>query len=176
MYIIDPVTGTTTLVGPHGNGVAFGKGLRFEFTVPCPVVEYQTNSLTSALDVDGVLAASCSRAITIKPLGSAGVVNFASTNVGLPWDAAYLNAPLISASGGAYTTGLGQIVNLNIGASPTFLNGGSTLGLGTPWASNFTINFNAPSAPATFSIQMVNIDPGFPDGFLLSQGCEMQAQ
>lgn len=176
LYIIDPLTGTAVLVGAHGNGVAFGKGLRFEYSVPCPLVEYQTNSPPSTLDVDGVIAGPCTRAVTVKPLGSSGTINLASTNVGLPWDAGILSAPLLSASGGALITGLGQIVNLDISGPVSFLNGGSTLSLSTVWGSNFTLNFVTPAAPGTFSMQMLNVDPGFPDGFLLSQGSELQAQ
>lgn len=177
LYIVDPATGTSTLVGAHGANVAFAKGMRFQLAVPCPVPQYQTNSPPSTLDVDGVLAAPCNRAVTIKPLNSMGTANFASTNVGQPWEAGIANAPLITFSGGAITTGLGQIVNLDIaGGGVSYLNGGSVLSLGTTWTTNFSLNFQAPATPTTFSIQMLNIDPTFPDGFLLSQGCEMQAQ
>ncbi|MAG55162.1 MAG: hypothetical protein CMJ83_02620 [Planctomycetes bacterium] len=174
LYTVDTATGVATLVGPHGNGVQFGKGFRIESAVPCQVVEYQTNSPPSTLDIDGVLAAPCVRAVTNLPIGAVGTVSFASTNVGFPYDAGVVLAPLIDVSGGAITTGLGQIVNINPGAGATlFLNGGVNLSLIVPFAGNFTLPVSS-GFPLTASIQMINVDPVFPEGFLLSQGCELR--
>lgn len=173
LYTIDTVTGVATLIGAHGAGVLFGKGLTFEASA-CPVPQYQLNYLAASLTLDGVAGGACSPAITTVSGGVPVVAAFSSVNTGLVWEAVLANAALVPPGGGAIGTAFGQILNVSLTAPVVvFLNGGAAPGFTTPFPGNFTVGFVAPPGPLTISAQMLVADPIFPDGFVLSQGCQL---
>jgi hypothetical protein len=86
-----------------------------------------------------------------------------------PWDVALSFIPGV-ASG--FTTGSGQIINVNLGdPALTFLNGGfmaSPLG-----PLPLTIPIVTPAANLTISTQLAVVDPAHPDGASLSALCQV---
>ena len=147
------------------------------FSGPC-FPEYQLNQAAATLTLDGVVGSAYSPAITTRCFGTSGAINFASTQVGLPWDAVISFEALVPASGGAFISGGGQIVNVNVitPAVPIlWLNGGSAPNVATTafpapsWAAFYT----APAASGSASIQMGCLDVTLPDSFAISQGCQL---
>jgi hypothetical protein len=172
LYTIDVVTGVVTLIGPHGAGVQFAKGMTFAGNL-CPVPQYQVNNTIASLTIDGVQSTSCSPAITTVASGAAVVVALSSLNVGYGFEAVISFAPLIPTFGGALITANGQILNVDLSAPGLlFLNGGASP-VFQPFPGSFNLNFVAPPGPFTASIQMVVADPTHPDGFVLSQGGQL---
>lgn len=140
----------------------------------CLIPEYETNSPGSNLDVDGVQGTPCQPAVTVQSQGAAGLANFASTNVGLGFEAVIAAAPLISVSGGALVTANLQFLNVNVAAPALlFLNGGAVPNFLVPFPGAFSVGYTAPQGPFVLSIQMANIDPGHPDLISISQGCQL---
>jgi len=168
LYTIDVVTGVVTLIGSHGAGVQFAKGMTFAAT--CTFPPYQVNSPYASLTINGVASTGCLPAITNVPGGATVVVAFSSINLGFGFEAVISLGPLLPAFGGALITANGQILNVNLAAPGLlFLNGGASP-VFQPFPGNFTLSFVAPPGPFTASIQMAVADPIHPDGFVLSQG------
>jgi hypothetical protein len=136
--------------------------------------EYETNNPAASLDLDGVQGSICTPAVTTKAPGALCVLGFASTNLGLGWEAMMCLGPLVPASGGALQTLSGQLLNVNL-ASPAvlYLNGGATPTFTVPFPGNISVPFWAPLTSVTLSIQSAHLDPTNPDGFSLSQGGQL---
>lgn len=143
----------------------------------CPA-EWQVNSTQASLDVNGLVLPnplSVNPAITTGIVGTAVNVNVGSTLVGNVHDLAVMFNPLIGASAGGVTTVGGQVLNLNL-ADPSlyYLYGPSGPFTGSNFfTGNYAINFT-PMVVLTASAQMGIADPGSADGFVLSQGSELQ--
>jgi len=145
--------------------------------VACAGQQFETNDAASFLAVDGVQTTGCLPAITVKAVGSQGMATFQSTNVGQPWEVVVTYAPLVPFSAGVPVSNNGQMVNVSWNIPGTwFFNGGNIPGYTVPFAFSFTAPFTSPSAPVTLGLQMVNFDPSHPDGFALSQGCQVDVQ
>jgi hypothetical protein len=142
--------------------------------VACLVPQFETNSPASSLTINGVQASSCIGAVTLINQNVFGVMSFASTNVGLGWEAVLATSSLLPASAGGFVTGNGQILNINFAApSVLYVNGGSVQSFAKPFPGNFPLGFVTPPFPQIGSIQMVNVDPSHPDGAAISQACEL---
>ena len=137
-------------------------------------VEYQTNSFSATLDVNGVQTTGSAPAVITGPPGSTHNVNFFSFNGGQNWDLAYGTAPLIPRSACAVATPFAQVLNIDI-ADPTFGTwfGGTLVG-GPPFV-NFALPVTFPVA-TNISMQMVIVSPNLPDGVALSQGVQINIQ
>lgn len=173
LYTIDVVTGVVTLIGPHGAGVNFAKGMTFAANTCSLFPPYQVNSLYASLTINGVAGTGCAPAIATLAGGATAVVAFSSINLGFGFEAVISFGPLVPAFGGALITANGQILNVNLAAPGLlFLNGGASP-VFQPFPGNFSLSFIAPPGPFAASIQMAIADPIHPDGFVLSQGGQL---
>jgi hypothetical protein len=135
--------------------------------------DFQINRPAASASIDGIQGTYCVPAIVMKAQGAPGVLSLGSTNVGSAFEVLISLAPLIPASGGAFVTANGQILNANLAAgSIAFLNGGP-LPVFTPLPGPLSITFLAPLLSLTASVQMAVLDPSHPDGFVLSQGIQL---
>ncbi len=133
--------------------------------------QYQVNQAGSSLDLDGSTSAAFNPMTASRCVGANATLNLGSSS-SLPWDLGLtIGASLVPVSGGAITTGSGQIVNLNlVHPSLTFLNG---LAFAFPFAP-LSLPFSVPALPS-IQAQMVNLSASNPDGFTLSAGLDLSA-
>ena len=148
-----------------------------QFVMQAGAPEWQQNSPAATFDLDGTLATSLNPAVTPKCVGSPGILNYASTQVGLPYDTAVvLSGSLVAASAGGFQTPGGQAVNVNMAApSLSWLNGGAALTLMTPYPANYGLPFSTPPILNSASAQSVWVDPTHADGLAVSQGAQLDA-
>jgi len=141
--------------------------------IPSVIPLYQTNSGSASMDVDGILSGGYSAAIATKCTGATSNVNFGGGLVGNGWDMGYQFTALVPGTVGAgFTTPGGQVVNLVLTQPMTFLNGGVAPDLFTTSFSAFTLPI-AMAMPLTASGQTLVANVGNPDGFSLTQGCQI---
>lgn len=139
-----------------------------------PVFPWQVNGPASSLDLDGVLATPFTPALTAVCAGSAVVATFASSGTGLPWEAAVGFLPVVpQGSPGSLTTPGGQVVNLDTTDPALFFVFGGTVPAPAPFPGNFSAPFAAGPPGLTAAIQQFNADASHPDGFALSQACQL---
>ena len=170
--------GVVTVDEGTGNAYPFGAAFTprvwngvVHYSVVGQAPQWELNSFTSSVDLDGNHSDGCSPAVTTACTGGQGMINFRSTN-SLPWDAGIsLGGVVPLANGGASTPG-GQTLNLNLLGGLFFLNGGNVPALFTNF-SNFSAPYTGTPVPSTASIQMFVIDPGHPDSISLSQACQL---
>jgi hypothetical protein len=135
--------------------------------------DFQPNRPASSATIDGVQGTYCVPAVVTKAQGALGVLSLGSTNVGSAFEVIISLAPLIPASGGAFMTANGQILNANLAAPGlAFLNGGA-VPIFAPFPGSLSLTFTAPFVSLTASIQMAVLDATHPDGFVLSQGVQL---
>lgn len=138
--------------------------------------DYQTNSPAATLTINGLNGTPSVPAVTTVAQGAPVLIQFSSTNVGFPFETIIAAAPLVPASGGGLLSPNGQILNVSPFAPVViWLNGGATPAL-LPFPGGFAIGFNAPFVPATLSLQSIHMDGVHPDGYVLSQGCQLTIQ
>lgn len=129
--------------------------------------EYQLNSPASTFVVDGVPDPGPFLPMSvIRPLATTALVDFTSTNVGMPWDVGFTAAaPAIPASVGAVLTPGNQLINIDL-TDPSYV---SLFGLGfsNTFANLTGVAVTAPG-PATTAGQLAVVDPTGPDGIALS--------
>lgn len=132
--------------------------------------DWETNKPEASSDVNGVLTTGYDPAVTSACSGSTATLNFASTEVGQPWDFGYAFTPSLSGSATALQTGTGQKVNVNL-VHPTFqyFNGGT---FSVPFGGNFSLPITVP-ALGVASMQSAHIAPAHPDGIGLSQASHL---
>lgn len=131
---------------------------------------WQLNQPTSTLVLGGVNATSTSAAITTAQIGASVPLQVSTSTPGAPYDALLAVAPLLP---NGFTTAGGQIANVDLN-SPTFVwafSGGAAPGF-APHPGSYTTMLSS-SAPGTFSFQQLVLSPQNPDGFALSQGCQL---
>lgn len=128
--------------------------------------EYQVNQPAASLDIEGISTLPCVPAVVTRGINVTSVFSLASTNVGAGFEV-ILTIPdaLVPASGGATSfPASGQLLNIDFGSpNLTFLNGLTF----PPFPGNFSVGVGFPS-PITLSAQLAVLDPGNPDGFVLS--------
>lgn len=179
LYIIDPSTGAASLVGPHGNGVGFAKGLTVAGIAGCTATTYQINTVAAAMFVNGRDGTACSPHIARIPVGTSATIDLLTTATLPPsgWEAILDFGPLVPLGGGGITTIGGQIVNVNI-FSPSlgFLWGGALPAFSGPVAASgmMSVPFIAPPTPLTITAQPAFLDPTAVDGFRLAQGAQLE--
>ena len=146
-----------------------------DVSVTAPVVAlYQVNQPTATMDVNGNLGDD-------QVIGNSDVfescpnlcINVASTLTGNGWDLAYAPGEAPTSLGNSFTTGTGQIVNLDISGlgvtGPAFLYGGNLPALATTAIANNSLCVVYSNAPGTVvHAQMVVSDPTSPDGISVS--------
>lgn len=120
--------------------------------------DYQRNQAAAALDVNGEVGGLMAPALTNIAPGQSVTVNWTSTNVGQPFDIAVAGS-LVPA--GQTTLG-GQVVNIDLGSSFSWVLGGSFSQVFAPSSASV-----APTGAV--AAQMVVFDPASIDGFALSQ-------
>jgi len=137
--------------------------------------EYELNDVNSSVTISGVSAALTTPAITTTCPGAPLSATLSSQLIGNGWEVGIGPAAMVTASQGALQTPNGQIVNLDILMSPvTYLWGGLTPDFGNPFpTSSFPIPFVAPPSVGSSTFQMAVENPGHPDGFSLSQCCQL---
>jgi hypothetical protein len=141
-------------------------------------IQFQTNQVTARFQLDDALTPlSCPARLT-RSVNDSVLYRFQSTLVGNAWDVGITyGAPLKAANAGGVVTPGGQIINLDLAASPVWLFGGAAPSLTTPFpAPIVAAYFNLPGPTGLLSAQMVVFDPTHPDGFHLSQGTELTVQ
>ncbi|MAB88691.1 MAG: hypothetical protein CMJ90_04440 [Planctomycetes bacterium] len=189
----DFLTGATNLTGTAIGGLNFPNGtayvgftggtgglnqlnevLSWEFGGPgCPLNPWEVNSPASSLDINGNQSVGLGPAVTSACIGSNLTLNSAAT-AGAPSDIAIAFASPIPAG---LTTGGGQQVNIDVTHPSLFsFNGGAASFAGIlnlqPHPGTFT--FSIPTAGPFFATaQQLAIDTTHPDGFQLSQACEV---
>ena len=145
-------------------------------TVVASAPEYQLNSASATLMIDGVASTPDTPGVSTKSQGSAGVLKIESTSVGLGWELILVPTPIVPAIDGGCRMESGQILNLRInGPGLVFLHGG-LLPWYVPFEGDQRIDFVTPQTVGTVSIQSVHLDPGYPDGFVLSQACQLSVR
>jgi hypothetical protein len=135
--------------------------------------DFQVNRAASSATIDGVQGTFCVPAIATTAQGAPGTLSLNSVNVGSGFEVVIALAPLVPASGGAFITANGQMLNADLAAASIgFLNGGP-VPVFAPFPGPISIAFTAPFLSLTASVQMAVLDPTHPDGFVLSQGVQL---
>jgi len=134
----------------------------------CGSYPFQTNQTGSTLDIDGNVSNGLTSAVTTTITGQTVTLN--STAIG-PFEIASALRPAIA--GGVFTTPGGQVVNVDLtDPSLSFVNGNTNL---TPVAHPGVLAIPLTSSvPFVGTGQQVVLDPVHPDGFVLSQSCELR--
>jgi len=131
---------------------------------------WQQNQAVSALVLGGALATANSPAITTTGVNVPTTLQVSSSSVGAGYEALFNATALVS---GALATTGGQAVNVDY-THPTFTWAFGSSGAPSfrPHPGNYTTSLSS-SAPGTFSFQQIVLGPQNPDGFSLSQGCQL---
>jgi len=136
--------------------------------------EYQGNSFSASLDINGVQTNGSTPANVNVGLNTPFTLNFFSFNTGQLWDLGYGVSPLIPRSACAITTPNGQVLNMDI-TDPTFSTFfGGTLSSGFGFF-NFSVTQQYP-VTTIVGMQMVIVSPNLPDGIGLSQATRLSVQ
>lgn len=140
-----------------------------------PAQEYQTNGPEASLMLNGVLATPTTPAVTVVCPGGLVTAVVDSTNVGLGWEVGISEAPLISASQGAFVSGNGQIVNIDLNAAVVwFYNGVTGPSYTTPLpAPTQTFQFGAAGTAGSAGLQIGVVSPTHPEGVVVSQAAQL---
>ncbi len=133
---------------------------------------WQLNQPTSGATVNGVLATQTSPAVTTVNSGTPITAAFSSTVAAGPFDIMFSFGALVPAGGGAFTTPNGQIVNMSATVPYFFINSGGPAPVLLPFPGNFSVGAT-PQVAGTVAVQMVVVTPSNPDGFAISQGCQL---
>lgn len=141
-------------------------------TTPTGPPEYQVNSPVAGLDVNGIVGTTAAPALVTVPSGGTATLTLASVSSGVIWEMGYGVQPLIPASGGAYTTSDGQLVNLDV-TDPGF--GTWFNGFASPGFTAFSATISPPG-PQTVALQMGIFDPTQLSGVSLSQATRVTVQ
>lgn len=137
---------------------------------PPPSPQYQVNQPRSALTVDGLVGTAQSPATKSACTNATVTMAFSSTLVGSPWDVALGSRPLLSATGGAFQTAGGQIVNVDLTDPAIFFMNSGNIALNLlPFPGNYTSQMPTGTNPATLTSQQVLLTATHPDGLVLSQ-------
>lgn len=143
-----------------------------------PTDDWELNGPGSSLDIDGVLATGPfgSPAITSTCTGNNVTVTSSSTAAGAGWEVALTTSPVVPASGGGQATPGGQAINVAaFSPGAWWFNGGGAPNFGVPYPSGgLSVSFNVGSTPMTLSMQQVNLATGHPEGYELSQACQLE--
>lgn len=132
--------------------------------------DWTVNKPEASSDLNGVTSDGYEPARTSDCAGASVNLNFASTEVGQPWDFGYAFAPSIPGSATGIQTPGGQMLNVDIfDPSFTYYNGGN---FNVPFPGNFSLPVTIPSN-GTASMQSVHIAPAHPDGIALSQASQV---
>lgn len=161
------VTTGTNYLYLYGWNTGGPGGLNFHADITVyATAEWQVNQPGASLDINGVVGTAVSLATVSECAGQSVTVNFASTNVGLPWEVGITSPePGRAASAGALVTPDNQVVNLWLNApSITFVNG---LSFAVPFPGNFSQPVTVSGATQT-SAQMAVVAPTQASGFFLS--------
>lgn len=156
---------------PPWGGIGFlGPGL---VEIPSSTPQFQLNTPDASMDIDGITTGGFAAALSTKCTGAPANVNFSGTLTGNPWDLGYYGAPLVPAGVGAGTvTAGGQVINLDMTQTLTFLNGTGAPNLSTSSFMPFTLSFT-PATPLTIAGQAVVVNVGHADGFSLTQANQL---
>lgn len=167
LWMVDPTTGAGTFIGAP---TTFVQGLAFKGGSGSP--NYQVNQAQASLTLNGVMGTPSAVALVNLGIGQAGTLAFAGSNVGQLWELGVGQAPLVSATQGAFITGDGEIVNLDL-ADPTL----SFLwnSFQSPPFAPFSLAVSFPAA-TTLSAQMAITDPASVSGFRLTQPTRLIVQ
>ena len=146
----------------HFEGATYGLD---NIQIGVKLVEYQVNTPLARMIVDGVVGSISSPATVNLAVGQVAMVSFQSSNAGTVWDVGMGAAPLIPASGGAFLSPDGDLVNIDL-ADPlfSFLWGG----FASPPFANMTLPISF-AAPTSISGQLAVGDPTSITGARLSQ-------
>lgn len=128
------------------------------------VGDYQVNQPAASLDLNGLQGDLRVPAVTPFAPGAPVIVNWSSTNVGLPFDIAVATA--LVPAGTVFPDG--QILNIDLGGPFTWVFGGGF----TNAFANASFGYVPPAVP--IAGQMGVIDPTFAIGFAISQGNVIQ--
>lgn len=135
--------------------------------------EYQVNSSTSSLVINGALSTGCVVADTRVAVRSTLNLTYRSTLVGMPFELGITGMPAISATaGGVVSLSGAQVVNLDFSGFYFFLFGGTDFAF-TPINGNFNFDTIAPTDPGSMTLQAIHLDPASPDGFAVSQAAQV---
>lgn len=159
--------------GTTGGLVEVNEVLSWTFSGSPAANEFQTNSASASLTVDGVQGTSQVAATVTLGIGVTGTLNLSSTNLGAMWDVGSTTVPLLPASSGGLVTGGGQIINLDL-SDPSFGTWFNLLATSPPFGG-VNVPFAIPTA-ATVSAQFGIVDPVAPDGVALSQPTRLIVQ
>ncbi len=135
---------------------------------------YETNDPLSTFTFDTSVGSGCTAAATTVCPNEVHSANFASSQVGAPFETIVTLEGTYPGNGPpAITTANGQIVNVNL-FSPTlfWLNGGAAP-IFAPHPGAFNFAFNTGPVPFTASAQQAVLTPAHPDGFALSQAGQL---
>jgi hypothetical protein len=161
-YDGDPRAGQLTSIGAD------------EYVSGCAFVEYETNDAVLSATVNNTIGSPCVPAALTLPQSFPGSAQLNSTNLGFGFEAIFAPAALIPATGGAFITGGGQILNVPLNVAPLiFINGGAVPSFATPFPGNLTLNFLTPPSSLLISMQVAIVDPTHPDFFRISQGTQL---
>lgn len=139
----------------------------------CPA-DYETNDAAADLAIDGVVGTPFQAAVVAHCPGTPFTLSASSTQTGLPFEAAITCSPLRPAqAGGAVSPSGTQTFNIDFGSPSLWFLMGGAVPQAQPFAGNFTIPGSAPGAGTTLTIQQLNGCPPHPDGYALSQGCQL---
>ncbi len=165
------LTGGAPFGGTFGGptvGVSSSRNFRGAVTYQTgALASWETNSLVSSVDFNGVNGTPCSKALTTVCAGSPVNATLASNGAGTFFDVFFNLSPTVGNGAGAIATAGGQLVNLDIMGGLFMLNG--TL---VPHPGTFSIPFGAP-AGLTISAQQLVLDPTHVDGINLSQAAQL---
>lgn len=173
--MLTPVTGISMVRFVGIRGSSFQSDMAIDdvrFGEPTPA-QWQQNSSAVSLDIDQVTSTGAfgNAALATKCFGGVATVNAGGSALANGFDLAIVNAPLVAAR---YGTPGGQVLNVDLwDPSISFLNSGNMLPKLLPVPTPMSLSVTAPAAPITVSGQGVANDPTHPDGFVLSQGVQL---
>lgn len=152
----------------------FNGTVHYTTGVNCPPPPYQMNRPEAHVNIDYAQSNGFDAGVRSVYLGSPATANFQSALSGNPYDVAITSAPVVPSF---LVTSDVQIINLDLSDSSLFFmnSGGQGINL-SPFPGNFSMNLTAPQSPLNLSAQMVILDSTSPDGFVLSQGAELDVQ
>jgi hypothetical protein len=155
---------------PSSTGLAAMK-VALTFT---PGPTYQVNQPGASLTIDGLATTQCLPLSAIRAVGQTSTLTIASTLVGSGWEIVFTAPePMVASGAGAMVLpNSGQLVNIDLSApSLGFLNSLTF----PPFPGTFFIGVTLPF-PFAFTAQLGVLDPGNPDGVLLSGAVRLVVQ